>query len=88
MVKFTTNKRWSEKAVAVRVAQIVRGEGSEDDNSPPWEISLHHWQLDRGNDWWLDQTGENEYLLKYRYATPDRQAMLEGLVPFLQYIFD
>lgn len=82
MIRFLVHKRWEELHVAERCADIVRP------HSPSW-VPQHRddkWQLDQGNDWFLEKMDERLYELRTRYMTPERQAALEGLKLFLEEI--
>ena len=94
MITFEVEKRWEEKDVAGRMAHLIEGHGKigQSDNAPPWRKDNGSWQLDSGNDWFLHKTQQLpntnfEYTLDYRYTTADRQKMLDGLLPFLEFIF-
>ena len=63
-------------------------------DNPPWKVpkngSSYKWQLDIGNDWFLRKVEgiDNRYSLGYRYGhSPERQKMLDDIVPFLEFIF-
>lgn len=95
MIRFEVRKNWQDKDVAIRMARLVTGDGHNDCGParPPFLKDNGSWQLDCGNDWFLRRVqelpnGNIEYTLSYRYTTADRQKMLDGLIPFLHFIFD
>ena len=90
MIEFVVNERiWkNESDVAKRVAAIV-GEPN------PWsehaQLPCCHqgkWQIDSGNDWFMNKLEGNRYQLRYRYTTEQRQKALDGLKLFLEYTFE
>lgn len=87
MVKFKTHKKWPATQVAIRLARILRDEGSTAENDPPWENQDGFWQLDRDNNWFLLALVENEYQLTRRYFPQENSKMLQGLGPFLEHVF-
>lgn len=84
MIRFVIDEHWDGHDVATRVAHIVCGDG--------WVTATPEkpktWQIGRNNDWSLTEIGYCQYELKYRYITPDRQRMLNGMGPFLHYTFN
>lgn len=93
MIKFTVRANWSDRHVACRVAQIIGSadvdwDGENKLATPPFQQDETKWQLDGGNDWWLHKLGDHEYGLSYRYDyAADMAKILEGLQPFLQWVF-
>jgi len=89
MVEFEVKANWQPREVACRVAMIVgvvpQWNDCEDENGqgPPW-LRNGLYQLDEGNNWWLKDLGERRYELHYRYGQVE---MLQGLQPFLNWIF-
>lgn len=85
MVEFDTQPNWKPRDVATRLAHVFGGEGSSSEKDcPPFSLESGYWQLDRANNWHMALVGPARYRLTYRYG---RQGMLEGLVPFLQFVF-
>lgn len=102
MIEFQVHGKWSPQAVACRVALLIGtaqelnwGEnGRGDEGNPPWwDKHDGKWQLNCGNDWWLrpiypeSSDQPPTYRLSYRYETRGRAAAIEGLKPYLEWVF-
>jgi len=100
MIEFHVHGKWSPRAVACRVALLI-GTGAklnwgtsavDDPTHPPWWQD-DKFQLNGGNDWWLrpmypeSDDEPPRYRLSYRYETEDRAAAIEGLKPYLEWVF-
>jgi hypothetical protein len=95
-IRFRVKGRWAEEDVACRLAVLVAGPSAivtdlaTGERQVPWQkTGGYKWTLEPGNDWFMDidpQTGE--YVLAYRYGGPDFPKVLEGLKPFLEWIFN
>jgi hypothetical protein len=75
-------KKWSESAVANRVAKMV---------SPASAIEPFKrdgkWQLDGSNDWWMNRIDDEVYEVRYRYNEPTMSEVMDALGVFCTWVF-
>lgn len=93
MIRFHA-PNWEERALAARIAQIVEGfpgwqpvvmstiapHGVGPDGLPPMP---RKWQLDGGNNHWLNPKGNHTYEYHYRYGASLEVAALAELLGWL-----
>lgn len=90
MIQFTVRSKWQEEDVASRIAEVlgVREAWSRDPSRCPCQRD-GKWQLDPGNDWFLNRVEGDRYELRYRYSgSEEAQRMLDGLKAFLEWVFN
>lgn len=88
MIQIHTQKTWDPDQFAKRIANIITGLASDDPNHAPYfHPDRNTYQLDAGNNWFLQQLNENTWELRYRYnnSKPAQDALnaIKTLVEFL-----
>ncbi len=64
-------RHWPEWPLARRIAALLY-----DEDWAEYDTMARKWQIGRGNDFWLHQTGDKTYSLHCRLVTPEEKQAL------------
>lgn len=80
MIRFRA-RRWRQEELAKRLCRLIYGRDNvwQDEHGGRWHIG-------DANDWWLHPKGGDEYVLHYRYATPDRMGTFAATMAWLLHV--